>query len=132
MQVLSVVDLNFLHQMEHPILLQKSIMSRLWFKSDFTFQTPKAYIRIHFNFPESNGSPEAVVLSALFCRLLLDYLNEHGIARSEKVFDAVIIILVVFIKSVNGLSLCQIFLQHTMLKLLALVTMCSKQHKASR
>eukprot|EP00250_Pteridium_aquilinum_P021928 c25264_g2_i1 orf=2311-5265(+) len=65
-------------KMEHPILLQKSIMSKLWFKSDFTFQTPKAYIRIHFNFPESNGSPEAVVLSALFCRLLLDYLNEHA------------------------------------------------------
>lgn len=65
-------------KVDHPRLLRKSSMSRLWFKPDSTFQTPKACIEIHFNSPESNGSPEAVVLSTLFLKLLLDYLNEHA------------------------------------------------------
>jgi insulysin len=53
-------------------------MSKLWYKPDSKFQTPKACVEIHFNSPESYGSPEAAVLTTLFLDLLLDYLNEHG------------------------------------------------------
>lgn len=62
----------------HPYLLQKSSLSRLWYKPDFTFQTPKACIRIHFNSPESNCSPEAKILTHIFLKLLVDYLNEYA------------------------------------------------------
>ncbi|KAI5062806.1 hypothetical protein GOP47_0021353 [Adiantum capillus-veneris] len=64
--------------MEYPSLLRKTSRSRLWFKPDVTFKTPKAYIEIHFESPESNNSPEASVLSTLFVNLLLDYLNEQA------------------------------------------------------
>lgn len=61
----------------HPCLLRVSSMSKLWHKPDFTFQTPKACIKIHFNLPESNSSPQAFILTAIFLQLLVDYLNEY-------------------------------------------------------
>ena len=71
-------------QIAHPYLLRTSTMSKLWYKPDSKFQTPKACIEIHFDTPESYGSPEAVVLSTLFLNLLLDYLNEHGKIDAHK------------------------------------------------
>jgi Middle or third domain of peptidase_M16 len=59
-------------------MLKKSPFSRLWYKPDTMFFTPKAYVRIDFNCPESNHSPEASVLTKMFTRLLMDYLNEYG------------------------------------------------------
>jgi insulysin len=60
------------------VLLQKSEFSRLWYKPDTMFFTPKAYVKLDFNCPESNCSPEAEVLTDIFTKLLLDYLNEYG------------------------------------------------------
>jgi Middle or third domain of peptidase_M16 len=59
-------------------MLKKSPFSRLWYKRDTMFFTPKAYVRINFNCPESNHSPESSVLTKMFTRLLMDYLNEYG------------------------------------------------------
>ncbi|KAF8395832.1 hypothetical protein HHK36_019786 [Tetracentron sinense] len=61
-----------------PLLLRKSSYSRLWFKPDTMFFTPKASIRIDFNCPYASHSPEAEVLTDIFTRLLMDYLNEYA------------------------------------------------------
>lgn len=53
-------------------------MSRLWYKPDTKFRTPKACIQIQFNCPESHYSPEASVLTRIFTKLLVDYVNEYG------------------------------------------------------
>jgi insulysin len=42
------------------------------------FSTPKAYVKIDFNCPHAGNSPEAEVLTDIFTRLLMDYLNEYG------------------------------------------------------
>lgn len=42
------------------------------------FYTPKAYVKIDFNCPQAGNSPEADVLTDIFTRLLMDYLNEYG------------------------------------------------------
>eukprot|EP00249_Psilotum_nudum_P021715 c28217_g1_i1 orf=297-3335(+) len=65
-------------KVDHPFLLRNSAMSRLWYKPDSTFLTPKACVRIHFNCSESNCSPEADVLTTIFLKLLVDYLNEYA------------------------------------------------------
>ncbi|KAM0952030.1 putative insulysin [Dioscorea sansibarensis] len=65
-------------KVKFPVLLRESSFSRLWYKPDTTFFTPKAYVRIDFNCPESKSSLEAAVLTDIFTRLLGDYLNEHG------------------------------------------------------
>ncbi len=65
-------------QVKHPFILRKTPLSRLWYKPDTNFHTPKACIQIQFNCPESNYSPEATVLTSIFTRLLVDYLNEYG------------------------------------------------------
>ncbi|WOK97143.1 insulin-degrading enzyme-like 1, peroxisomal isoform X2 [Canna indica] len=61
-----------------PVLLSKSCFSRLWYKPDTKFCTPKANIKIDFNCPQSVNSPEAEVLSEIYTRLLMDYLNEYA------------------------------------------------------
>ncbi|XP_020586970.1 insulin-degrading enzyme-like 1, peroxisomal [Phalaenopsis equestris] len=61
-----------------PCLIRKSPFSRLWYKPDTMFFTPKAHVKIDFNCPLSNQSPEASVLTDIFTRLLIDYLNEYA------------------------------------------------------
>ncbi|KAF8043976.1 hypothetical protein BT93_A2070 [Corymbia citriodora subsp. variegata] len=61
-----------------PILLRKSSYSSLWFKPDAVFSTPKAYVRIDFSCPHASNSSEAGVLTDIFTRLLMDYLNEFA------------------------------------------------------
>ncbi|KAK3446693.1 hypothetical protein EUGRSUZ_A02355 [Eucalyptus grandis] len=61
-----------------PVLLRKSSYSTLWFKPDTVFSTPKAYIIIDFSCPHASNSSEAEVLTDLFTRLLMDYLNEFA------------------------------------------------------
>nr|XP_009388449.1 PREDICTED: insulin-degrading enzyme-like 1, peroxisomal isoform X2 [Musa acuminata subsp. malaccensis] len=69
---------NVQEKVKFPVLLRKSRCSRLWYKPDTMFSAPKAYIRIDFNCPQSNLSPEAEVLTDIFTRLLMDYLNEYA------------------------------------------------------
>ncbi|MEW5314724.1 MAG: hypothetical protein WDW38_006196 [Sanguina aurantia] len=45
-------------------------------KTDLTFTTPKAVIYLDFQTPEAYASPTAAVLTRLYVKLLLDYLNE--------------------------------------------------------
>uniref|UniRef100_A0A1D1YFR5 Zinc-metallopeptidase, peroxisomal n=1 Tax=Anthurium amnicola TaxID=1678845 RepID=A0A1D1YFR5_9ARAE len=66
------------NKVKFPILLWRSSYSRLWYKPDTMFFTPKAYVRIDFNCPQSNHSPEAEVLTDIFTRLLMDDLNEYA------------------------------------------------------
>ncbi|KAK3446700.1 hypothetical protein EUGRSUZ_A02359 [Eucalyptus grandis] len=65
-------------KMKLPILLRKSSYSSLWFKPDTVFSTPKAYVRIDFSCPYGSNSSEAEVLTDIFTRLLMDYLNEFA------------------------------------------------------
>ncbi|XP_059646301.1 insulin-degrading enzyme-like 1, peroxisomal [Cornus florida] len=69
---------NVLEKAKLPHLLRKSSYSRLWYKPDTTFSTPKAYVKIDFNCPHAGNSPEAVVLTDIYTRLLMDYLNEYA------------------------------------------------------
>ncbi|KAA8517097.1 hypothetical protein F0562_017390 [Nyssa sinensis] len=69
---------NVLEKAKSPLLLRKSSYSRLWYKPDTTFSTPKAYVKIDFNCPHAGNSPEAEVLTDIFTRLLMDYLNEYA------------------------------------------------------
>ncbi|KAJ4789664.1 Insulinase (Peptidase family M16) family protein [Rhynchospora pubera] len=69
---------NVQEKVRYPRMLRKSPFSRLWYKPDTNFFTPKAYIRIDFNCPESKHSPEASVLTEMFTRLVMDYLNEYA------------------------------------------------------
>ncbi|CAI9099928.1 OLC1v1036825C1 [Oldenlandia corymbosa var. corymbosa] len=62
----------------YPLNLRKSSYSRLWYKRDTVFLTPKAHVIIDFNCPCAGNSPEAVVLTEIFTRLLMDYLNEYA------------------------------------------------------
>lgn len=59
-------------------MLRKSEYSRLWYKPDTTFSTPKAYVKLDFYCPFGGNSPEANVLTDISTRLLMDYLNEYG------------------------------------------------------
>ncbi|MBA0734148.1 hypothetical protein Gogos_018091, partial [Gossypium gossypioides] len=69
---------NAQEEIKFPVLLRKSSYSKLWYKPDTVFSTPKAYVKIHFNCPHAGNSPETEVLADLFARLLLDYLNEYA------------------------------------------------------
>ncbi|KAL8489855.1 hypothetical protein ACS0TY_025658 [Phlomoides rotata] len=69
---------NVSEQMKLPVLLRKTQYSRLWYKPDTAFSSPKAYLKIDFNCPFTGSSPEAVVLTEVFTRLLMDYLNEYA------------------------------------------------------
>ncbi|GAV91529.1 Peptidase_M16_C domain-containing protein, partial [Cephalotus follicularis] len=69
---------NAHEKIKSPLLLRKSSYSTLWFKPDTMFFTPKAYVKIDFNCPHASNSPEAEVLSDIFTRLLMDYLNEYA------------------------------------------------------
>ncbi|KAL3819799.1 hypothetical protein ACJIZ3_005704 [Penstemon smallii] len=74
-------DLSLKAVSEHiklPVLLRKTTYSRLWYKPDTSFSTPKAYVKIDFNCPFSGSSPESEVLTEIFTRLLMDYLNEYA------------------------------------------------------
>ncbi|GAA0154124.1 metalloprotease [Lithospermum erythrorhizon] len=61
-----------------PVLLRKSQHSRLWYKPDTTFSVPKAYVTIEFSCPLCGSSPESQVLTDIFTRLLMDYLNDYA------------------------------------------------------
>ncbi|KAK8918647.1 Zinc-metallopeptidase, peroxisomal [Platanthera zijinensis] len=65
-------------KVHNPSLLRKSPFSRLWYKPDTMFFMPKAFVKIDFNCPLTNQSPEAAVLTDIFTKLLLDYLNEYA------------------------------------------------------
>ncbi|XP_062187589.1 insulin-degrading enzyme-like 1, peroxisomal isoform X2 [Phragmites australis] len=61
-----------------PCMLRKTMFSRLWYKPDTMFFTPKAYVKLDFHCPLSHSSPESAVLTDLFTRLLMDYLNDYA------------------------------------------------------
>ncbi|XP_038693358.1 insulin-degrading enzyme-like 1, peroxisomal isoform X2 [Tripterygium wilfordii] len=73
---LSLKDVQ--EKVKHPVLLRKSSYSWLWYKPDTMFFTPKAYVKIDFNCPHASSSPETVVLTDIFTRLLMDYLNDYA------------------------------------------------------
>lgn len=61
-----------------PCMLRKTLFSRLWYKPDTLFFTPKVYIKMDFHCPVSHSSPESSVLTGVFTRLLMDYLNDYA------------------------------------------------------
>lgn len=70
----SLLDVD--SSVKFPTLVRRSSLSRLWYKPDPTFRTPKAHIQFDFHCPEANFSPETSILTRIFTNLLLDYLNE--------------------------------------------------------
>ncbi|XP_012466863.1 insulin-degrading enzyme-like 1, peroxisomal isoform X4 [Gossypium raimondii] len=69
---------NAQEKIKLPVSLRKSSYSKLWYKPDTVFFTPKAYVKINFDCPHAINSPETEVLTDLFTRLLMDYLNEYA------------------------------------------------------
>ncbi|KAJ7976778.1 insulin-degrading enzyme-like 1, peroxisomal [Quillaja saponaria] len=69
---------NVQEKVNLPVLLRRSPYSTLWYKPDTMFSTPKAYVKIDFHCPHAGDSPEAVVLTDILTRLLMDYLNEYA------------------------------------------------------
>ncbi|GLT96008.1 hypothetical protein SLE2022_136580 [Rubroshorea leprosula] len=63
-------------KIKYPVLLRKSSYSRAWYKPDTVFSSPKACVKIGFNCPYARNSPEAQVLTSIFAKLVMDYLNE--------------------------------------------------------
>ncbi|KAF2923506.1 hypothetical protein DAI22_07g197400 [Oryza sativa Japonica Group] len=61
-----------------PCMLRKTLFSIVWYKPDTMFFTPKAYIKMYFHCPLSRSSPESIVLTDMFTRLLMDYLNDYA------------------------------------------------------
>ena len=62
------------------------------------FSTPKAYVKIDFICPHADISPEAEVLTAIFTRLLVDYLNEYGkLFQVNEVFWLVVSFIVLLV-----------------------------------
>ncbi|CAO2178017.1 unnamed protein product [Urochloa humidicola] len=61
-----------------PAVLRKTPLSRLWYKPDLLFSTPKVNIIIDFHCPLSSHSPEAIISTDLFVDLLVDYLNAYA------------------------------------------------------
>jgi insulysin len=68
---------NIEEKVSVPLMLRKTPLSRLWYKPDTMFFTPKAYINMDFHCPLSQSSPESAVLTNIFTRLLMDYLNDY-------------------------------------------------------
>ncbi|CAH9102787.1 unnamed protein product, partial [Cuscuta europaea] len=66
------------NKMSAPFLLRKSAYSRLWYKPDTSFSTPKAYIVLDFRCPNCGISPESSLLTNIFLRLVMDDLNEYA------------------------------------------------------
>lgn len=73
---LSVKD--FKDKVTYPKLIRTSSYSRLWYKPDTSFFIPKAFVKIDFHCPYAGNSPESEVLTDIFTRLLMDYLNEYA------------------------------------------------------
>lgn len=69
---------NVREKVNVPVMLKKSAYSRLWYKPDITFSTPKAFVKLDFYCPFGGNSPEASVLTDISTRLLMDYLNEYA------------------------------------------------------
>nr|GEX27537.1 insulin-degrading enzyme-like 1, peroxisomal [Tanacetum cinerariifolium] len=69
---------NVIEKVNIPVMLRKSEYSRLYYKPDTSFSTPKAYVKLDFYCPFGGSSPEANVLTDISTRLLMDYLNEYA------------------------------------------------------
>ncbi|KAI3760627.1 hypothetical protein L1987_51025 [Smallanthus sonchifolius] len=69
---------NVQEKVNLPVMLRKSLYSRLWYKPDTTFSTPKAFVKLDFYCPFGADSPETNVLTDIAARLLMDYLNEYA------------------------------------------------------
>lgn len=74
------------------------------------FFTPKAYVKIDFKCPHADISPEAEVLTEIFTRLLMDYLNEYGkLFQVDEVFGLFFLSFFLFLYCSVGLNFCQFF-----------------------
>ena len=60
----------------HPNVTYSSPFSRLWWRPEPGFKTPKAAVYLHLIMPEAYTSPTAAVLTQLFCKLVNDSLSE--------------------------------------------------------
>jgi insulysin len=59
-----------------PQLIHESKMSKLWYKPDTLFNTPKGQVYLSLISPESYTSPEAAVCTNLLTKMLIDSMNE--------------------------------------------------------
>ncbi|KAG8078140.1 hypothetical protein GUJ93_ZPchr0007g4925 [Zizania palustris] len=73
------LSLKEMHEKDRfPEILRKTPLSRLWYKPDMLFSSPKVNIVIDFHCPLASHSPEAVISTSLFVDLLEDYLNAYA------------------------------------------------------
>ncbi|EFJ46374.1 hypothetical protein VOLCADRAFT_105585 [Volvox carteri f. nagariensis] len=60
---------------------------RLWHKPDTRFRQPKAVLYLDVMSPEAYGSPRAAVMTRMFTKLMLDYLNEVAYPAQQAGLD---------------------------------------------
>ncbi|EMS49095.1 Zinc-metallopeptidase, peroxisomal [Triticum urartu] len=100
-----------------PTILRKTPLSRLWYKPDMLFFTPKVYIIIDFHCPLSSHSPEAAVSTSLFVDLLVDYLNAYAYdAQIAGLFFSIYLTSTGFQVSVGGYNDKMRVLLHAIMK----------------
>ncbi|VAH64721.1 unnamed protein product [Triticum turgidum subsp. durum] len=100
-----------------PTILRKTPLSRLRYKPDMLFFTPKVYIIIDFHCPLSSHSPEAAVSTSLFVDLLVDYLNAYAYdAQIAGLFFSIYLTSTGFQVSVGGYNDKMRVLLHAIMK----------------
>ncbi|GKV32544.1 hypothetical protein SLEP1_g41140 [Rubroshorea leprosula] len=77
-------------KIKYPVLLRNSSYSRVWYKPDIMFSSPKACVTIDFNCPYASNSPEAQILTSIFAQLVtLDGYNHKLRILLETVVDKI-------------------------------------------
>lgn len=100
-----------------PTILRKTPLSRLWYKPDMLFFTPKVNIIIDFHCPLSSHSPEAAVSTSFFVDLLGDYLNAYAYdAQIAGLFYSIYLTSTGFQVSVSGYNDKMRVLLHAIMK----------------
>ena len=62
-------------------MIRQTSLSKLWYKYDTEFKSPKAYVYLSFICPEANNSPEAMILTYILMWLLADEMTEYGMCN---------------------------------------------------
>eukprot|EP00761_Pharyngomonas_kirbyi_P008215 gb/GECH01008226.1/.p1 GENE.gb/GECH01008226.1/~~gb/GECH01008226.1/.p1 ORF type:complete len:885 (+),score=190.80 gb/GECH01008226.1/:1-2655(+) len=64
--------------LKHPQCASRNELSRLWFKQDTHFKTPKTAFGFYIRLPITYSTPENILMARLFVDLVKDSLNEYA------------------------------------------------------
>lgn len=76
---LSLVSLFFQAQ-PHPVIIQESLLTRVWYKQDDKFLLPRAHVQFELFSPLAYLDPLNCNLTYMYAQILEDSLNEYAYA----------------------------------------------------